>query len=111
MPLTGQGLCIYNEEDFFVIAGISALLSIQFLSCGTKEHSVAELRKHLTRQVDDFESHLTDSIQTLLEHPAEKQKLVMAFKTLRAQYKKFEWAVEYYMPSIARFVNGAPYPK
>lgn len=99
------------KKIFLVLAGITALLSIQFLSCGKKEHSVAELRQYLTGQVDEFERYLTDSVQSLLSHPAEQQKLVTAFKTLRAHYKKFEWSVEYYMPSIARFVNGAPLPE
>ncbi len=99
------------KKIFFVIAGIAALLSIQFLSCGTKEHSAAELRKHLTSQVNDFDTYLTDSVQSLLDHPVAQQQLVNTFKTLRNKYKRFEWAVEYYMPSIARFVNGAPLPE
>ncbi|WP_114791864.1 cytochrome c peroxidase [Niabella yanshanensis] len=96
---------------FLVLAGITALVSIQFLSCGKKERSVAELRQQLTDQVDYFERYVTDSVQPLLNRPPEQQKLVAAFKALRAHYKKFEWAVEYYMPSIARFVNGAPLPE
>lgn len=99
------------KKIFLVLAGITALLSIQFLSCGKKEHSAAELRQHLTGQVDEFERYLTDSLQALLNYPAERQQLLASFKTLRAHYKKFEWAVEYYMPSIARFVNGAPLPE
>lgn len=93
------------------MACIAALLTVQCFSCGRKEHSVAELRQHLISQVDDFETYLRDSVQPLLNHAAEQQKLVTVFKTLRTQYKKFEWAVEYYMPSIARFVNGAPLPE
>lgn len=93
------------------MAGIAGFLSVQLFSCNQKEHSVARLKSHLISQVSDFESYLTDSMQTLLSHPAEPQQLVTVFKNLRIQYKKFEWAVEYYMPSIARFVNGAPLPE
>lgn len=99
------------KKIFFVVAGITALIATQFLGCGKKEYSVAELRQHLTSQVDDFETYLTDSVQSLSNHSAGQQKLITAFKTLRARYKKFEWVVEYYMPSIARFVNGAPLPE
>lgn len=87
------------------------LLCIQFFSCGKKEQSVTELRQHLSDQVSDFESYLNDSLQILPDTPLQQQKLIASFKTLRAKYKKFEWAVEYYMPSIARFVNGAPLPE
>ncbi len=99
------------KKIFLVLAGITAVLSIQFLSCGNKEHSVTELRQHLAGQVDAFERYVTDSVQPLINHQAGQQQLVTAFKNLRAHYKKFEWAVEYYMPSIARFVNGAPLPE
>ncbi|ULT45266.1 hypothetical protein KRR40_19500 [Niabella defluvii] len=99
------------KKIIFVMAGIAGFLSVQLFSCNQKEHSVARLKSHLISQVSDFESYLTDSMQTLLSHPAEPQQLVTVFKNLRIQYKKFEWAVEYYMPSIARFVNGAPLPE
>lgn len=93
------------------MAGITTLLSIHFLSCGNRERSVAELQQHLTARVSDFENYISDSVQPLLNPATKQQKLVAAFTALRARYKKIEWAVEYYMPSIARFVNGAPLPE
>lgn len=87
------------------------MLSLQFLSCGKKEQAIAQLRQHIAAEVDDFEIYVTDSLQSLLAPSTEQRKLVSVFKTLRSKYKKFEWVVEYYMPSIARFVNGAPLPE
>ncbi|MCH5682967.1 hypothetical protein LWM68_00930 [Niabella sp. W65] len=75
------------KKIIFVMAGIAGFLSVQLFSCNQKEHSVARLKSHLISQVSDFESYLTDSMQTLLSHPAEPQQLVTVFKNLRIQYK------------------------
>ncbi len=58
-----------------------------------------------------MDSYLTDSLIPLIKQPHEKEPLLATFKALRNKYKRLEWAVEYYMPTIARFVNGAPLPE
>ncbi len=47
----------------------------------------------------------------LVSKDADEKALQQKFQDLRKTYKKMEWAVEYFLPHSARFINGAALPE
>lgn len=57
-----------------------------------------------------FEKQISELILLVSENTAEKT-LQQKFETLRKTYKNMEWAVEYFLPHSARFINGPALPE
>lgn len=62
-----------------------------------QQELISDIEK-LNQQVNHFEKVVTES--------NDQKKIQQAFNTTRLSYKKIEWAVEYFTPNPARFVNG-----
>lgn len=83
---------------------LSVLLVLLSISCGKpaqeptiKQHLVVDLY-NLIREVQSFRKNIVAN---------SNHKTVLAqFRTSRLAYKKVEWAVEYFVPETARFING-----
>ena len=53
----------------------------------------------------------TNELLQLAENNGSKEVLIKKFDDLRITYKKMEWAVEYFLPHSARFLNGPALPE
>ena len=53
----------------------------------------------------------TDQLIELTENGASPEIIKNKFDQLRITYKKMEWAVEYFLPHSARFINGPALPE
>lgn len=45
-------------------------------------------------------------LEKIVEENKDEKKIQEAFNAARLGYKKVEWAVEYFTPNPARFING-----
>lgn len=62
----------------------------------------------LVTQIDSF-TKATDKLLAAAQSSNSNEKaLQQQFLQLRLDYKKFEWAAEYFSPTVTRFVNGPP---
>lgn len=69
-----------------------------------------EVRQGVLRTNADFKKQLLELI-TLIQKGAEQDVAKQKFQALRARYKEMEWAVEYFLPHSARFINGPALPE
>lgn len=53
----------------------------------------------------------TNELMNLVSQAAESKILQEKFQQLKKTYKKMEWAVEYFLPNTARFMNGPALPE
>lgn len=53
----------------------------------------------------------TNELMDLVSKDSESKILQEKFQQLRKTYKKMEWAVEYFLPNTARFMNGPALPE
>ena len=107
MPLIFNGL-----KTRFLGGLVIVFFGISLFSCehGTPDPEKA-IAQTLTLQVDSFTRNI-DQFQHIVKNgTASEQKLQQLFIQTRLSYKKFEWAAEYFTPSITRFVNGPPVPE
>ncbi|QES90855.1 cytochrome-c peroxidase [Rhizosphaericola mali] len=101
------------------IVKVLGIIVVAFIACqsffsSTKEEvSISnQINKNLSLDVDTFSMFIQDSILPLLAAPQKnEQKLQSTFLQARLNYKKMEWATEYFMYSTARLVNGIPVPE
>ena len=73
-------------------------------------NSLTDVKNEILKNNNDFlqqTNHLID----LVSHNATEKTLQEKFGNLRKTYKKMEWAVEYFLPHSARFINGAALPE
>jgi len=98
---------------------LSVFLFITFavfgaLQCTQNQQQVhndlAEVKKDIFRTNTDFLKQTNALITTVSGNP-EQADLQKQFETLRTTYKKMEWAVEYFLPQTARFINGPALPE
>lgn len=98
---------------------LSVFLFITFavfgaLQCTQNQQPVhddlAEVKKDIFRTNTDFLKQTNALITTVSGNP-EQADLQKQFETLRTTYKKMEWAVEYFLPQTARFINGPALPE
>ena len=69
----------------------------KYVEITTQQELISDIDK-LNQEVLDFEKAAEES--------NDPKKIQQAFKKARLSYKKIEWAVEYFTPNPARFVNG-----
>ncbi len=98
---------------------LSVFLFITFavfgaLQCTQNQQPVnddlAEVMKDIFRTNTDFLKQTNALITTVTGNP-QQADLQKQFETLRTTYKKMEWAVEYFLPQTARFINGPALPE
>lgn len=81
------------------------LLLLFFLSSCEKKYTSISTQKQLILDIKSLESKVTD-FQKKVNTSSSEKEIQQAFINARLAYKKVEWAVEYFTPDPARFING-----
>ncbi|WDF64954.1 cytochrome-c peroxidase [Flavobacterium sp. KACC 22763] len=81
------------------------LLFSFFYSCKESEASKPTVKQELLVDLSKLNNEITQ-FQTLVKSNSSQKEIVEQFKKSRLAYKKVEWAVEYFIPETARFMNG-----
>lgn len=71
---------------------------------------LSSVKSEILKTNADFEQQIGELL-TLVTQNADEKRLQEKFETLRKTYKKMEWAVEYFLPHSARFINGPALPE
>ncbi len=74
------------------------------------QDDLSEVKKDLFRNNNDFLSRTNELMKMVSANP-DQASLQRKFEELRTTYKKMEWAVEYFLPQTARFINGPALPE
>lgn len=84
------------------------------LQCQTDKKPIVNdltaVKKEIFKNNVDF-LRQTNELMTLVSKDADNTILQEKFQQLRKTYKKMEWAVEYFLPNTARFMNGPALPE
>ncbi|OYQ39587.1 cytochrome-c peroxidase [Flavobacterium cyanobacteriorum] len=75
-----------------------------FFSCSEKEYK-RTIKQDILTETDLLEKDINTFIAAA-EKNAGTRQLQAQYKKSKLQYKKLEWAVEYFIPASARFMNG-----
>lgn len=81
------------------------LALVILLSACEKKYSELTLQQELISNIEKLNQDILD-FQKIAEESNDEKKIHEAFNDARLSYKKVEWAVEYFTPNPARFVNG-----
>jgi cytochrome c peroxidase len=79
-------------------------LFLLFFSC-QKQYTSLTIQEELLSNLEKLNQEVRAFEKVANENPNQKQ-LQKSFETSRIAYKKIEWAVEYFTPDPARFING-----
>ncbi|AZA82815.1 cytochrome C peroxidase [Chryseobacterium lactis] len=71
---------------------------------------LGSVKKEIIKNNSEFEKQINELIG-LVQKNADQKSLQKKFEDLRKTYKKMEWAVEYFLPNSARFINGPALPE
>ncbi|MDQ1162906.1 cytochrome c peroxidase [Chryseobacterium sp. SORGH_AS 447] len=74
------------------------------------QDDLSEVKKDLFITNTDFLNR-TNELMKMVSGDPEQAVLQSKFEELRISYKKMEWAVEYFLPQTARFINGPALPE
>ncbi|WP_294304297.1 cytochrome c peroxidase [uncultured Chryseobacterium sp.] len=74
------------------------------------QDDLSEVKKDLFRNNTDFLNRTNELMKMISGNP-DQASLQRKFEELRISYKKMEWAVEYFLPQTARFINGPALPE
>lgn len=92
-----------RQAAFLLLICFSVLAMV--ISCGKQTDAVTLARTEIINEIIFFKQLLNDSMLPMAKGSSTKE-LQQMFSETRLHYKKMEWAVEYFMPTTARFVNG-----
>lgn len=84
---------------FFLI-----LLSLFFSSCEDKAFE-KNIKQELLVDLTKLKNEII-LLQEVIATDGSQKQILDQFKKARLQYKRIEWAVEYFVPETARFMNG-----
>lgn len=93
---------------YWMVYGLFALALLVVMCKGNDQVNDTDLksvRMAVLQQNKNFETAVDDLIVAVGQHKR-GEELQMQFDTLRSIYKSMEWAVAYFMPETARFLNG-----
>ncbi|MBZ4034644.1 cytochrome-c peroxidase [Flavobacterium sp. 17A] len=76
-----------------------------FFSCKQNEVSKTTVKQHLLVDLNKLNNEILH-FQKLINTNASSNQIVEQFTKSRLFYKKVEWAIEYFVPETARFMNG-----
>lgn len=83
---------------------ILPLFTILFFSC-QKEYETLGPKEELLQQIAQLNQEI-EAFEQMAQKNASNKQLQQSFEISRLAYKKIEWAVEYFTPEPARFING-----
>lgn len=76
-----------------------------FFSCQKNEVSKTTIKQDLLVDLTKLNNEIV-KFQKLITNTSSHKEIVEQFKKSRLAYKKVEWAIEYFAPETARFMNG-----
>ena len=76
-----------------------------FFSCKENETSKATIKQDLLINLTKLNNEIVH-FQKLVDANSSQKEILEQFKKSRLLYKKVEWAIEYFVPETARFMNG-----
>ena len=76
-----------------------------FFSCKKNEVSKTTIKQDLLVDLTKLNNEIV-KFQKLITNTSSQKEIVEQFKKSRLAYKKVEWAIEYFAPETARFMNG-----
>jgi cytochrome c peroxidase len=76
-----------------------------FFSCQKNELSKATIKQNLLVDLSKLNNEIIQ-FQKLTTNNSSEKEIIEQFKKSRLSYKKVEWAIEYFIPETARFMNG-----
>lgn len=76
-----------------------------FISCKQENASKSSVKQDLLIDLNKLSNEIVQFQKTVNSNASQK-KVIEQFKKLRLQYKKVEWAIEYFVPDTGRFMNG-----
>ena len=92
--------------DLIKTITFSILLSFLILFSGCKkEKTETSVKQELLIDLEKLENKIS-LFKKIAESEKDSKKIQGSFKETRILYKKTEWAVEYFVPETARFING-----
>ncbi|WP_160136728.1 cytochrome-c peroxidase [Chryseobacterium sp. c4a] len=71
---------------------------------------LGSVKSRILKNNSDFAKQINE-LKTLVSKNADEKLLQNQFETIRKTYKKMEWAIEYFLPYSARFINGPALPE
>lgn len=83
---------------------ILPLFTLLFSSC-QKEYETLGPKEELLQQIAQLNQEI-EAFEQMAQKNASNKQLQQSFEKSRLAYKKIEWAVEYFTPEPARFING-----
>lgn len=79
-------------------------LFTMFFGCENKYEELT-VQEELIQNIEKLSSQCLD-FKSIVEESDNEVKIQHAFDSTRVLYKRVEWAVEYFIPNSARFING-----
>lgn len=71
---------------------------------------LGSVKSRIIKTNTDFEKQINE-LKALVSKDSDEKLLQEKFQDIRKTYKKMEWAVEYFLPHSARFINGPALPE
>lgn len=87
------------------IIRVLSLTFIVLLTACEKKYADLTIQEELISNIQKLNQKVTE-FEKVAEQSNDKKKIQLAFNAARLEYKKIEWAVEYFAPDPARFING-----
>ncbi|MEN2400080.1 cytochrome c peroxidase [Flavobacterium sp. MC2016-06] len=81
------------------------LIACLFFSCKENQVSKATVKQDLLIDLNKLNNEIMQ-FQKIATADKSQKEIIEQFKKSRLAYKKVEWAVEYFVPETARFMNG-----
>ncbi|WP_166924345.1 cytochrome-c peroxidase [Flavobacterium poyangense] len=91
-----------TKLKYFILLFILLCLAI---SCKENQVSSTTVNQDLIIDLNKLNNEITQ-FQKLVATDKSQKEIVEQFKKSRLAYKKIEWAIEYFIPETARFMNG-----
>ncbi|WP_289657964.1 cytochrome-c peroxidase [Flavobacterium panacagri] len=76
-----------------------------FFSCKENEASKPTIKQELLVDLSKLNNEIVQ-FHKLVSNNSPQKEIIAQFKKSRLAYKKVEWAIEYFIPETARFMNG-----
>ncbi|MGE8528606.1 cytochrome-c peroxidase [Chryseobacterium rhizosphaerae] len=98
---------------FLFLYSAAALFILSY--CKSDKHlpaseDLGSVKNQIIKNNDTFEKQINE-LTVLVSNNSDEKNLQEKFEELRKTYKKMEWAVEYFLPHSARFINGPALPE
>ncbi|WP_068942220.1 cytochrome-c peroxidase [Chryseobacterium timonianum] len=103
-----------SKYPIFLLLYSAAALFVLSYCKSEKQQPVYEdlgsVKNRIITTNTDFEKQINE-LKTLVSKDSDEKLLQEKFESIRKTYKKMEWAIEYFLPHSARFINGPALPE